>query len=57
MERVEKTMVMEEEAGTFRLKKGALVRSLILTVLFLVLTFLAHGAEQKRRSGQRTAGL
>lgn len=47
MERVEKTMVMEEEAGTFRLKKGALVRSLILTVLFLVLTFLAHGAEQK----------
>lgn len=46
MENMEKPVNMQKKTG-FRLKKGALIKSLILTGLFLVLTFMARGAQQK----------
>ncbi len=43
----EESVIPQTEAGGVRLRKGDLIRSLILTGLFLVLTVLAHNASQK----------
>ena len=43
-------MNQQQQAGTSRLKRGALIRAVILTGVFLILSFMAHGAEQRSES-------
>ena len=43
-------MNQQQQAGTGRLKKGVLIRAVILTGVFLILSFMAHGAEQRSES-------